>query len=90
MQSSFLNRPTLFYLIERSIELKPNEGFSKYMNLGQILVGHDAVAAIRKGIELIRKELLSKAQRQVRHPSFRYFQYIRSTNSPPFSVFHLF
>ena len=62
----FLNR-NLFYLLERSIELKPDEGPSKYMNLGQITAGAEAVAAFRKGIELLQKELKQKAGRGVCH-----------------------
>ena len=76
----FLNRSCLFYLLERSVELKPDEGISKYMNLGQITAGPDAVAAFTKGIELIRRELLDRSRRQVRlHSS------LMMSDLPPFS-----
>lgn len=61
---NFLN--LFLYILLRSIELKPNEGVSKYMNLGQITSGPEAVDAFRKGIELLKKELGSRAKKGVR------------------------
>lgn len=38
---------------ETAVKLSPDEGFSKYMNLGQLLEGQEAVAAYNKGIQLM-------------------------------------
>jgi hypothetical protein len=38
-------------LLSRSVELAPNEGFSKYMNLGQLLEAEEAVQCFETGIK---------------------------------------
>jgi len=40
-------------LLEKSIQLSPNENWIKYMNLGQILNGKEALQCYNKGIELM-------------------------------------
>lgn len=53
------------YLILRSIELSPNVGFTKYLNLGQIESGFDALNAISKAIELLEADYKAKSNRHV-------------------------
>lgn len=38
---------------ENAVRISPDEGFSKYMNLGQLLDGQEAVIAFNKGIQLM-------------------------------------
>ncbi|KAL9968141.1 hypothetical protein ACROYT_G026475 [Oculina patagonica] len=38
---------------ETAVKISPEEGYSKYMNLGQLLDGQEAVAAFNKGIQLM-------------------------------------
>lgn len=38
---------------ENAVRISPEDGHSKYMNLGQLLEGQEAVAAYNKGIELM-------------------------------------
>ncbi|CAO3701925.1 unnamed protein product [Rhizopus stolonifer] len=40
----------------QSIELAPNEGYSKYMYLGQMLTEKQAISAFQKGVELMMNE----------------------------------
>jgi hypothetical protein len=50
---------TIFFILnsckcfQHAIELCPDEGHSKYMYIGQILQGQEAVQAFTKGIELM-------------------------------------
>ena len=43
----------------------PNEGYSKYMNLGQLFEGSQAVECFQKGIELMMKEKEKKESEEV-------------------------
>lgn len=43
-------------LITRSIELQPNRGFGKYVLLGHLDSGMDAICAFEKGLELLKNE----------------------------------
>ena len=36
-----------------AVRLSPEEGYSKYMNLGQLVEGQEAVSAYNKGIQLM-------------------------------------
>ncbi|GAM18821.1 hypothetical protein SAMD00019534_019960 [Acytostelium subglobosum LB1] len=52
----------------KSIETNPNDSSSKYMNLGQLLGGADAIRCYTKGIEIMEtelKELIAGAPQQV-------------------------
>ena len=44
-------------LLTRSIELAPDVGHEKYMNLAQLLQGQDSLACFGKGIEVMKKTL---------------------------------
>jgi len=43
-------------LLERSIQLAPNENFDKYMNYGQLLQGKQAIESFKKGVTLMLEE----------------------------------
>ncbi len=50
-------------LLEKSIAVAPNDDFTKYLNLGQLLQGQQAVDCFDKGIQLMiqeRENLLKK------------------------------
>ena len=38
---------------ENAVRVSPEEGYSKYMNLGQLLEGQEAVTAFNKAIQLM-------------------------------------
>ena len=38
---------------ENAVNISPEDGYSKYMNLGQLLVGQESVNAYSKGIQLM-------------------------------------
>lgn len=38
---------------ENAVRISPDQGYSKYMNLGQLLEGQEAVATFKKGIQLM-------------------------------------
>ena len=40
----------------RAIELNPDEGHSKYMNMGQLLGGAEAIECFSRGLALMVKE----------------------------------
>lgn len=44
-------------MIDKSIALKPNEGFAKFMSLAQLQNGMEAVVSFTKGIEIIKNEI---------------------------------
>ena len=50
----------------RAVEVQPDEGFSKYMTLGQLFEGLNAVQCFQKGIELMLKEKEQKQAQEVR------------------------
>jgi kinesin family protein 5 len=41
--------------LRRAVALCPDQGFEKYMYLGQLLQGADALAATQKGVELLQQ-----------------------------------
>lgn len=49
----------------RAVEVCPESGFSKYMYLGQIFQGAQAVDCFQKGIELMLKEKGEKETQEV-------------------------
>jgi hypothetical protein len=46
----------------RSIELQPDVGHSKYMYMGQMADGHDAIQFYQTGISLMKKSLSLQAE----------------------------
>ena len=42
-----------------AIELEPDVGHSKYMYMGQMLTGQDAIQHFQRGIELMKKILVA-------------------------------
>lgn len=41
--------------LQRAVLLSPDVGFEKYMYLGQLLEGEEALAATQKGVELLQQ-----------------------------------
>jgi kinesin family protein 5 len=41
--------------LQKAVALSPDTGFEKYMYLGQLLEGEEAVAATQKGVELLQQ-----------------------------------
>jgi hypothetical protein len=41
--------------LQKAVALSPDIGFEKYMYLGQLLQGEEAVAATQKGVELLQQ-----------------------------------
>lgn len=41
--------------LQKSVVVAPDEGYEKYMYLGQLLQGPEALAATQKGIELLQQ-----------------------------------
>ena len=46
-------------LIERSIQLNPNNDGRKYLNYAEMLKGIEAVQMFRKGFEVLQKDITS-------------------------------
>ncbi len=42
-------------VLQHAVQLSPDVGFEKYMYLGQLLEGQDALAATQKGVELLQQ-----------------------------------
>lgn len=49
----------------RAVTVCPDEGFSKYMNLGQLFEGSQSVECFQKGIELMLKEKEKREAKEV-------------------------
>jgi tetratricopeptide (TPR) repeat protein len=49
-------------IYEKLIALSPNEGFSKYMCLGQLSTGTEAINFYKKGLELMTSEYEKQQQ----------------------------
>ena len=49
----------------RAVEVCPDKGYSKYMYLGQLFEGAQAVECFQKGIQLMLKEKEEKQAREV-------------------------
>lgn len=45
----------LFQCFGRAIEVEPESGHSKYMYMGQLLTGQDALNCFEKGIQIMKK-----------------------------------
>eukprot|EP00878_Enallax_costatus_P016578 GHUV01017394.1.p1 GENE.GHUV01017394.1~~GHUV01017394.1.p1 ORF type:complete len:317 (+),score=108.87 GHUV01017394.1:512-1462(+) len=43
--------------LQKAVQLSPEEGFEKYMYLGQLLQGQQALAATQKGVELLQLDV---------------------------------
>jgi len=58
-------------ILTASITLSPNGGFSKYMNLGQLIEGQDAISMYQKGVELMleRKNQMNPESDEARNLS---------------------
>ena len=48
-------------IFNKAIELSPDSGHEKYMYMGQIHTGADAVTYFMKGIELMKKYMVDMA-----------------------------
>lgn len=44
-------------ILEKLVELSPDQGHEKYLYLGQLRQGEAAIAAYHKGIELLQQQL---------------------------------
>lgn len=53
---------TAVYIFLKAVDLSPEEGHSKYMYLGQIYTGAEAVQYFSKGIEVMLKAIDKKVQ----------------------------
>ena len=56
----------LWQCFGRAIEVNPEEGHGKYMYMGQLMSGLDAIQCFRKGVELMEKAMQATATLQVR------------------------
>eukprot|EP01133_Synstelium_polycarpum_P018385 gene18385-22003_t len=53
----------------RSVQTDPEDSSSKYMNLGQLLGGEDAIRCYNKGIELMERDLKTMVAQQPQVPA---------------------
>lgn len=44
--------------LQRAVQLSPDTGFEKYMYLGQLLQGEEALTATQKGVELLQQVIM--------------------------------
>lgn len=51
-------------VLQRLVELAPDQGFEKYMYLGQLLEGDEAVSNIRKAVSLLEQQLADALERR--------------------------
>ncbi|KAK9915673.1 hypothetical protein WJX75_002503 [Coccomyxa subellipsoidea] len=47
-------------VLRRAVELQPDRGFSKYMYVGQLLDGEEALAALQKGVSVLQATIDSQ------------------------------
>ena len=60
----------------RAVEVKPDAGHSKYMYLGQLFEGAEAIQFFQKGIELMVKEREAQSAQEVQYKLNDYGQKI--------------
>jgi hypothetical protein len=48
-------------VLGRAVQLSPSAGFEKYMYLGQVCEGEDAIQAYRAGIEILERDAAAAA-----------------------------
>lgn len=45
-------------VFQKAVQVSPDHGFEKYLYLGQMLVGNESLECMRKGIDVLERELL--------------------------------
>jgi hypothetical protein len=53
--------------LKHAIDIEPNNGFSKYMTLGEVLEGEQAVECLKKGIEIMINEKETHEKVKITH-----------------------
>jgi hypothetical protein len=59
--------------LQRAVQLSPDTGFEKYMYLGQLLEGEEALAATQNGVELLQQvSMAAGTQTIARHSTAQH------------------